>query len=275
MTQAAVPPLHWLLLAVSHAGWSKAGWGQAAPATLSAFLAALVECIEALTIVLAVGAVRGWRAALAGTAAALLLLLALVAILGPALTRIPLGPVQLVVGGLALVFGLRWLRKAVRRAAGTLRLRDENLAFEREISRLRAEAPPAQHWDGEAFWTCFRVAMLEGIEVVFIVLAIGATGPALLAPASLGALGALALVVALGLVLHRPVSTIPENTLKFAVGVMLCAFGTFWLGEGAHLKWPGGDASLAALAAAFLAAALAAVRIIARGNGPGTASTIR
>jgi uncharacterized membrane protein len=242
---------------------STLNWAQAAPATASAFLASLVECIEALTIVLAVGAVRGWRSALTGAAAAVLLLLALVAIMGPALTRIPLAPVQLIVGGLGLVFGLRWLRKAIRRAAGTLKLRDENLAYARETARLRATASaghssPHRSWDPEAFWTCFRIAMLEGIEVVFIVIAIGATGRSLLGPASLGALGALALVAVLGVVLHRPVSNIPENTLKFAVGVML--------GEGAHVKWPGGDASLAALVAAYLAAALLAVKTLKLGQ---------
>ena len=226
---------------------------------LSAFLASLVECVEALTIVLAVGAVRGWRGALAGTGAAVAVLLALVAALGPALTRIPLAPVQIVVGALALAFGLRWLRKAVRRAAGTLPLRDEARAFARETARLNAERVPAARWDREALATAFRITMLEGIEVVFIVVAIGATGPHLLAPASLGALAALGVVILLGLALHRPVSNIPENTLKFAVGVMLCAFGTFWLGEGLRLPWPGHDAALLALIGAFGAASLLAV----------------
>ncbi len=243
------------------------GWVQMAPALLSAFLASLVECVEALTIVLAVGAVRGWRGALGGAGAALVALLALVGALGPALTRIPLAPVQVVVGGLALVFGLRWLRKAVRRAAGALPLRDEARAYARETARLRGEASPRTAWDREAFWTTFRVTALEGIEVVFIVVAIGATGPHLLAPASLGALGALLVVILLGFVLHRPVATIPENTLKFAVGVMLCAFGTFWLGEGMRLPWPGGDASLLALIAAFATAATVGVQMsrVARG----------
>ena len=237
---------------------------QAAPAILSAFFASLVEGIEALTIVLAVGAVRGWRASLSGAAAALVLLLGLVTVAGPALTRIPLGPVQLVVGALGLVFGLRWLRKAVRRAAGALPLRDEARAFARETARLQAEAPAVSAWDREAMSTTFRVTALEGIEVVFIVMAIGATGPHLLAPASLGALAAIVVVVLLGLVLHRPIRAVPENTLKFAVGVMLCGFSTFWLGEGAGLAWPGGDAALLGLVGVYLAGALGCVALLGR-----------
>jgi uncharacterized membrane protein len=246
-----------------------AHWAQTGPAILSAFLASLVECIEALTIVLAVGAVRGWRGALTGAFAALAVLLALVVALGPALTRIPLAPVQIVVGGLALWFGLRWLRKAVRRAAGTLPLRDETRAFARETARLRHDPAPPQRWDREALATSFRVTMLEGIEVVFIVLAIGATGPHLLGPASLspaslgpaslGAASALVTVMLLGLILHRPVANIPENTLKLAVGIMLCAFGAFWLGEGVHLPWPGHDLALIGLIALFSAGAMAAI----------------
>jgi uncharacterized membrane protein len=232
-----------------------APWAQTAPALLSAFLAALVECIEALTIVLAVGAVRGWRGALAGTFGAIAVLLALVAAFGPALALIPLAPVQIVVGALALWFGLRWLRKAVRRAAGTLPKRDEARAFARETARLEAEHAPAARWDREALATTFRVTMLEGVEVVFIVLAIGASGPHLLGAASLGAASALGVVMLLGLALHRPVANIPENTLKLAVGIMLCAFGAFWLGEGVQLPWPGHDLALIALIAAFAVAA--------------------
>jgi uncharacterized membrane protein len=172
--------------------------------------------------------------------------------------------VQIVVGALALVFGLRWLRKAVRRAAGTMPLRDETRAFARETARLREDHAPVARWDREALGTAFRITMLEGIEVVFIVVAVGATGPHLLAPASLGALAALGVVMLLGAALHRPVSAIPENTLKLIVGVMLCAFGTFWLGEGIHLPWPGQDAALLGLIAAFATASLAAVALVKR-----------
>ncbi len=239
-----------------------ASYAQTGPAILSAFAASLVECIEALTIVLAVGAVRGWRASLSGAAAAFVLLAGLVGLAGPALTRIPLAPIQIVVGALGLLFGLRWLRKAVRRAAGALPLRDEARAYARETARLATDGPAISVWDREAISTSFRVTALEGIEVVFIVIAIGATGPHLMAPASLGALAAVVVVVLLGLALHRPIQTIPENTLKFAVGVMLCGFGTFWFGEGLGLAWPGGDASLLGLIGAYLAGALAGVGVV-------------
>ena len=240
------------------------GYAQATPAILSAFAASLVECIEALTIVLAVGAVRGWAASLTGAAAAFVVLLALVALAGPALGHIPLAPVQLAVGALGLAFGWRWLAKAVRRAAGVLPLRDEGRAYARETLRLQAGRPARTSWDRAAIATSFRVTALEGIEVVFIVMAIGATGPHLLAPAGLGALAAVALVVLLGLTLHRPIQAIPENTLKFAVGVMLCAFSTFWLGEGAGLAWPGGDLALLGVIGVYLAAALAGVALVRR-----------
>jgi uncharacterized membrane protein len=244
-----------------------ASYAQSAPAIMSAFFASLVECIEALTIVLAVGAVRGWRASLSGAAAAFLLLLGLVALAGPALTRLPLPPIRLAVGALGLLFGLRWLLKAVRRAAGVLPLRDEARAYARETARLAADGPVLSAWDREAIATSFRVTALEGIEVVFIVMAIGATGPHLLVPASLGALAAVCVVVLLGLALHRPIQAIPENTLKFAVGVMLCAFGTFWLGEGVGIAWPGGDVSLLGLVAVYLAGALAGVGVLQRSWG--------
>jgi uncharacterized membrane protein len=235
---------------------------QAAPAALSAFLASLVECTEALTIILAVGTVRGWRGALAGAALALLALGVLVSVAGPALTHVNLTLIHITLGALTLAFGLRWLRKAVRRAAGTLRLRDENLAYARETERLRAEATAPARWDAEAIRTAFQITLMEGVEVVFIVIAIGAATPGLLRPAEAGAALALAVMVLLGLALHRPIAAIPENTLKFAVAVMLCGFGTFWLGEGLGLAWPGGDASLVGLAGLFLMGALVAMRVV-------------
>ncbi len=234
-------------------------WTHAGPTVLAAFLASLVEFVEALTIVLAVGAVRGWRSALGGTGLALVVLLALVAVLGPALTRIPLELVQLGVGTLILMFGMRWLRKAVLRSAGVIPLHDEEAAFAKETASLRGLDGIGQGWDGVAVRTAFNITMIEGIEVVFIVVAMGAAGGGLLVPASLGALAALLVVVALGLALHRPVAMIPENTLKFVVGVLLCSFGTFWVGEGMGLAWPGEDLALPALNAGFLAAAVAAI----------------
>lgn len=234
-------------------------WTHAGPTVLAAFLASLVEFVEALTVVLAVGAVRGWRGALGGTALALLLLSVLVVALGPALTRVPIEVVQLGVGTLLLLFGMRWLRKAILRSAGIIPLHDENALFAKETASLRAFGVVGAGWDRVAVSTAFKITMVEGIEVVFIVVAMGAAGGGLLLPASIGAAAALALVVALGFVLHRPVAMIPENMLKFAVGVLLCAFGVFWVGEGMGLAWPGGDLSMPGLTAGFLAVAAAAV----------------
>ena len=235
-------------------------WTSAAPSVVASFMASMVEFVEALTIVLAVGVVRGWRSALLGTATALAVLVALVAALGPSLTRIPLPVVQLVVGTLLLLFGLRWLRKAILRGAGVLALHDEAKAFEAETAALRRQGAVLgrQAVDMLAFMTSFKIVMLEGIEVVFIVIAIGASGQMML-PASLGAMMALLVVVALGLWLHRPLARVPENTLKFGVGVMLAAFGTFWVGEGVGVEWPGADWALLALIGAYLAVALALV----------------
>jgi len=185
--------------------------------------------------------------------------LTLVVVLGPALTRIPLEAVQLGLGTLLLLFGMRWLRKAMLRAAGVIPLHDELAAYARERAALEAIGRTATGWDRVAVATAFKITMIEGIEVVFIVIAVGAGGAGLLVPASLGALAALALVALLGLLLHRPVAMIPENTLKFMVGVLLCAFGTFWAGEGMGLTWPGEDWSLPALIAGFLGVALLAI----------------
>ena len=234
-------------------------WAHLGPSMLTSFLASLVECVEALTVVLAVGVVRGWRSALAGCAAGLLLLLLLVASLGRALARVPLHGFQLVVGALLLLFGMRWLRKAALRAAGVLALHDEDAVYRRETRALRGQGGARPGLDRPAFAVAFKSTVLEGIEVVFIVLAIGAGGPGLLWPAGLGALVALLVVATLGVALHRPLARVPENTLKFAVGVLLCAFGTYWAGEGMGYAWPGADGAIPALACAFLAVALGCV----------------
>ena len=233
-------------------------WTQTAPTVLAAFLASMVEFVEALTVILAVAATRGWRPAVAGGAAALALLLALVGVLGTALTRVPLDLIQLLVGALLLMFGLRWLRKAILRAAGVVPLHDETAAYAKETALLRGQGRTSG-WDHVGFTAAFNITMLEGAEVVFIVIAIGAGGSGLLLPASFGALAALLVVVALGLLLHRPLAQIPENALKFAVGVLLSGFGTFWLGEGIGLAWPGGDWIIFLLCAGYLATALAAI----------------
>jgi len=239
-------------------------WTVAAPALSAAFLASLVEVVEAFTIVLAVGTVRGWRPALAGTGCALGVLALLVLLLGPALTQVPLQALQLVIGVLLMMFGLRWLRKAILRAAGFIALHDEQAVFAKETAALQTGgAGGANRHDWIAGLTAFKAVMLEGIEVVFIVLAVGA-GRGLLWPASLGALAACALVLALGLVLRKPLARVPENTLKFAVGVMISAFGIYWTGEGLGADWPGGDLAILALAALLLASGLTLVAALRR-----------
>jgi Ca2+/H+ antiporter, TMEM165/GDT1 family len=226
-------------------------WTHAAPSILAAFLASLVECVEALTIVLAVGSVRGWRSALGGGSAALVMLLAIVAVLGPALARIPLHTIQIAVGTLLLLFGLRWLRKSILRAVGVIPLHDEAASFAKETARLHAIGGVGG-WDMAAVAASFQITMLEGVEVVFIVIAIGAGGAGLLMPASLGALAALLAVIALGVTVHRPLASVPENSLKLVVGVVLSAFGTFWVGEGLAIPWPGGDWAIPVLIVGFL-----------------------
>lgn len=236
-------------------------WATAAPAISATFLASLVEVVEAFTIVLAVGTVQGWRPALTGTAAGLGVLGLLVLALGPVLDRVPIQSLQLVIGILLLLFGLRWLRKAILRAAGVIALHDEELAFAKETANLTDAAQrDAERRNWIAGLVAFKAVVLEGVEVVFIVIAVGA-GRGLLWPASLGALAACALVLAVGAIVHKPLSRVPENTLKFGVGVMLSAFGVFWTGEGLGVEWPGHDAAILVLAAIFLSAGLALIPV--------------
>jgi uncharacterized membrane protein len=232
-----------------------------AASSAAAFLASLVEFVEALTVVLAVGSVRGWRSAIVGSALACGVLLTLVAILGSTLTHIPLRTVQLVVGILIVMFGLRWMRKAVLRAAGVIPLHDEAAAYAKNVQMLRTTAGSAAAWDRVAMATSFNITMLEGTEVIFIVIAVGAGGTWMLLAASLAAVAALLVVIALGIVLHRPLATIPENTLKFVVAVLLSAFGTFWIGEGMGMSWPGGDLAIVGMALAYLCVSLGAVAV--------------
>lgn len=226
------------------------------PAVGAAFCASLVEVVEAFTIVLAVATLRGWRPALSGSAAALAALAAIVLWLGPMLGRIPLSTLQLTVGILLLLFGMGWLRKAVLRAAGVIPLHDEEATFAAETTHFHEEVRRRRVSPGWiAAATAFKAVLLEGLEVVFIVIAVGA-GRGLLGVASVGALAACALVLIVGAAVHRPLSRVPENTLKFGVGVMLSAFGVFWAGEGLGIEWPGSDLALFGFAAAFLAAGL-------------------
>ena len=232
---------------------------------LAAFLASAVEMVEALTIVLAVGVTRGWRSTLLGTGAALLLLAALTAIFGPALASIPIEDLRLVVGGLLLVFGLQWLRKAILRASGYKPLHDEDAIYAREREEAaRAGATPGGGIDWYSFALSFKSVFLEGLEVVFIVITFGASSKNGVGVAAGAAAAALVVVVAVGALVHAPLSRVPENTLKFAVGLLLTTFGTFWAAEGAGASWPAGDGALVVLLGFFTLASLAAVRELRR-----------
>jgi len=234
-------------------------WTVLFPAVTAAFLASIVEVVEAFTIVLAVGTTRGWRPAIAGTAAALAVLGLIVLILGPALQFIPIRILQLFVGILLLLFGMGWLRKAVLRSAGVIPLHDESEAFAEETAELQSQSGTPKTLQWIAGIAAFKAVLLEGLEVAFIVIAVGA-GKGLLWEASLGALAACVLVLIVGALVHKPLAQVPENTLKFGVGVMLSAFGVFWTGEGLGAHWPGADLMLFPLAALFLLAGLILAR---------------
>ena len=240
------------------------GWSHVGAAMTAAFLASIVEFVEALTVILAVGSTRGWRDALTGAGAAMAVLLALVAVLGPALALLPLHWLQIGIGTLLLLFGLRWLRKAILRAAGVIPLHDETAAFAKEAEAMRKAGAAGAGFDHVGFAAAFQITMLEGVEVVFIVIAVGAGGVGLMLPAAVAALAALAVVVALGLIVHKPLARVPENTLKFVVGILLTGFGSFWLGEGFGIAWPGDDWSILGLVGGFLLVALASVTNCAR-----------
>src|ERR1700674_3951026 len=239
----------------------------AAPAVGAAFVASLVEVVEAFTIVLAAGTLRGWRGAVAGTAAGLATLALIVVALGPLLDQVPLHSLQLIIGVLLLLFGMGWLRKAVLRAAGIVPLHDENAAFAAETANLSdGTAPRRGGFDWLGGLMAFKAVRLEGVEVVFIVIAVGA-GRGLLLPASLGALAACIVVLAVGAIVHRPLARVPENTLKFAVGVILCAFGVFWTGEGLGIAWPGGDLMILFFGTVFLLVGLGTVAVVRQPRG--------
>jgi len=232
----------------------------------AAFLASAVEMVEALTIVLAVGVTRGFRSALAGVGAAAVALAVVVAALGPALTVIPIDSLRLVVGALLLVFGLQWLRKAILRASGWKALHDEDAIFRREEEQARAAGAEVRAGlDWYSFVLSFKGVFLEGLEVAFIVLTFGSTeGRFALAAAAAGL--AVVVVATIGLLVRTPLSRVPENTMKFAVGLMLTTFGTFWGGEGAGVDWPGGDLAILGLLVFLTLASLALVRLLSRAH---------
>jgi uncharacterized membrane protein len=229
----------------------------------ASFLASGVEMVEALTIVVAMGITRDWRSALVGAGAAVAALAVTVAVLGPALTVFPLDDLRLVVGALLLVFGLQWLRKAILRSAGVIALHDEAEIYRRQADQARAA--DARLWAGldwYGFVVSFKGVFLEGMEVAFIVLTFGATQGSIPLAAG-GAAAALVLVLCAGLAARRPLSQVPENAMKFAVGVMLTTFGTFWGAEGAGVHWPGGELALPGVLSFVVALSLG----LARGAG--------
>jgi len=224
-----------------------------------AFLAASVEMVEALTIVLAVGVTRGWRASLIGVGVGLLALAVVVGALGPSLvTYVPLNALRVVIGALLLVFGLQWLRKAIMRATGRKALHDESLIYQREVAELEKDPIPLG-FDWVAFTVSFKGIFLEGLEVAFIVLTFGANhgsyGLTLIA-----ALAAAVIITSIGLLVRAPLSRVPENTIKFAVGLLLTSFGTFWTGEGVGVDWSLSDVTIPILIGVFALASFVLLR---------------
>lgn len=220
----------------------------------AAFLASAVEMVEALTIVLAVALTRGWRSAALGVAAALAVLVVIVVGFGPAITRLPIDALRVVVGSVLLIFGLQWLRKAILRASGLKALHDEDAIFRAELEELRRSSGH----DWYAFTVAFKGVFLEGLEVAFLVVTFGGAQHNI-GLASAGAAAALVLVVVVGMIVHAPLTRVPENTLKFGVGVMLTSFGIFWSAEGAGARWPGGDTAILAVLAAVVGVSFAIV----------------
>ena len=223
------------------------------------FLATCVEMVEVLTILLATGITRGWRSPLLGAATAAVVLAFIVIVFGAALTTlIPLNALRIVIGTLLLIFGLQWLRKAILRAAGLKALHDEDRIFAEEVQALKGEAPSRGAIDWVGFTVAFKGVLLEGLEVVFIVLTFGSNasddsigGFSGVSLAAVGALAAAVLVSLAGLIIHRPLARVPENTMKFGVGLMLVVFGVFWAGEGIGVKWMWDDATILVLMAVF------------------------
>jgi uncharacterized membrane protein len=233
------------------------------PLFASVFLATSVEAVEATTIVLAAGVARDWRSSLTGAAVAVVGLAATIAALGPAVTRIPLSGLRLFVGTALLLFGAQWLRKAILRAGGFKDLHDEAAIYQRELTAA-ADLPTTHRWgvsDWAAFTLSFKGVLLEGLEIVVIVLTFGANDHNTTL-AGISAAAAVAVVAGAGAAVRGPLTRVPENTLKFIVGVMLCGFGIFWATEGAHGSWPGDDAALLVIIPAIAALSIAAVAIL-------------
>src|SRR6266542_132896 len=220
-------------------------------AATPSFIASAVEFVEATTIVLAVGLTRGWRAPLVGTALATATLAVIVATLGVALVTVVTEKFLLgLVGTLLLLFGLRWLRKAVLRFACIVALHDEDEIYRREVAELRAQGLKKTEWDWVGTIVAYKAVLLEGVEVAFSVIAI------------VGAVVAGAIVITLAAVLRHPLTAVPENWMKFGVGAMLSSFGVFWFGEGIGAEWPGDAASIPIILGTFLVVSWLAVRML-------------
>lgn len=230
---------------------------------IAVFLACIVEAVEALTILLAAGTTRGWRSALVGGEAAVITLAVIVVVLGPAISAIPISYLRLLVGGLLLVFGVGWLRKAIMRASGLKALHDEDKIYAEKLAAARAASAEKRPLVGDwyAFTLSFKGVLLEGLEVVFIVLTFGTNGHNI-PLAALAAGCAVLLIAGLGIAVRSPLARVPENTMKFVVGVMLTGFGIFWGAEGAGVVWPGSDAALLVLIPAVLAVSLLYVKLL-------------
>jgi uncharacterized membrane protein len=239
---------------------------------LTVFVACAVEAVEALTIVLAAGLTREWRSTFQGMGAALVALAAVVGALGPALKLIPLSGLRLVVGALLAIFGLMWLRKAILRATGYKALHDEASAYLREVEAAKAAERRSRRGvnDWYAFTLSFKGVFLEGLEVVFIVLTFGINQGSIWV-AVIGAAAAVLVITAIGIAARAPLARVPENAMKFVVGIMLTSFGTFWGAEGAGVHWPGNDAALLGLIPAFALISLAYTMLLRRGGASGTA----
>jgi uncharacterized membrane protein len=237
--------------------------GTLAVAALPAFIASAVEFVEATTIILAVGVTRGWRAPLYGTIAAAVTLAVIIALLGVTIvTVVPEHALKAFVGALLLLFGLRWLRKAILRFAGIVALHDEERIYLNEVAQLKAQGRERTGFDRIGAIVAYKAVLLEGTEVAFIVIAFGAGGPAALNAAVVGTIAAGVMVIALGAMLRQPLTMVPENWMKFGVGAILSAFGVFWFAEGLGAAWPGDALSVIAILAVFLAAAWLSVRML-------------
>ena len=237
--------------------------GTLAVAALPAFIASAVEFVEATTIILAVGVTRGWRAPLYGTIAAAVTLAVIIALLGVTIvTVVPEHALKAFVGALLLLFGLRWLRKAVLRFAGIVALHDEERIYLKEVADLKAQGLKRTGFDRIGAIVAYKAVLLEGTEVAFIVIAFGAGGAAALNAAVVGAIAAGIVVIALGAMLRQPLTMVPENWMKFGVGAILSAFGVFWFAEGLGAAWPGDALSILPILAVFLAASWLSVRML-------------